>query len=77
MWPDKTLMKNSFLSSITTIAGSVFLSLICGAINLITAPNENRQISASFILKSSEIFCEAGSEYHLTSLFSLENFFGA
>ena len=54
--PDKTLMTKFALSSITITAGSVFLSLICGASNLITAPKENKQIIPSFALNKSTIF---------------------
>ena len=54
--PDKTLITKFALSSITITAGSVFLSLMCGASNLITAPNENKQIIPSLFLNKSTIF---------------------
>ena len=63
--PDNTLITKFVLSSITITAGSVFLSFRCGAINRITAPKENRQIKPSLFLKSSTIFSDVGSEYHV------------
>ncbi len=77
MWPDKTLITKFVLSSITITAGSVFLSFKWGAINLITAPKEKRQINASEFLKSSIILSVVGSEYHTMSLFSFDNLTGA
>ena len=62
--PDKTLITKFALSSITITAGYVYLSLICGANNLITAPNENKQITPSLFLKSSTIFPLVDSSYH-------------
>ncbi len=76
-WPDKVLITKFVLSSITITAGSDFLSYICGAISLITAPRENKQISASFVLKSSAILFPLGSEYHCISELLSENFEGA
>ena len=67
--PDKTLITKFVLSSITITAGSVFLSFRCGAINRITAPRENRHIIASLFLKSSIIFSDVGSEYHVIESF--------
>ena len=74
---DKTLMTKFVLSSMTITAGSVFLSFKCGAINLITAPNEKRQINALLFLKRSTIFSDVGSEYHVIALFFFANFDGA
>ena len=74
--PDSTLITKLVLSSITITAGSFFLSFKCGAINLITAPSENRQINALLFLNNSIIFSEVGSEYQIISL-SFENFEGA
>ena len=76
-WPDKTLITKFALSSITITAGSVFLSLICGANNRITAPNENKQITPSLFLKSSTIFPLVESSYQLIFSSSFENFIGA
>ena len=53
------------------------MSFKCGAINLITAPKENRHTSALLFLKSSTIFSDVGSEYHIIPLFSFDNLAGA
>jgi hypothetical protein len=45
--PESALMTLFALSSITSTAGSLFLSMRCGATILITAPRENIQINAS------------------------------
>ncbi len=63
--PDNTLITKFALSSITITAGSVFLSLICGASNLMTAPNENKQTMPSLLLNKSTIrFWVVDSSYH-------------
>ena len=54
--PERVLITNVALSSITKTAGSVFLSLRSCEISLITAPKEKIQIKASYDLKRSEIF---------------------
>ena len=48
-----------------------------GAINLITAPKEKRQINALEFLKSSIILSDVGSEYHIILLFSFDSLTGA
>jgi len=48
-----------------------------GEMSLITAPRENKQIKASFVLKSSAILSPLASEYQLIFEFSSENFIGA
>src|SRR3990167_2271838 len=75
--PDNTLITKLVLSSITITAGSVFLSFRYGAINLITAPKENKQINALLFLKSSTIFSDVDSEYQIISLSPFENLDGA
>ena len=75
--PDKTLITNLALSSMTNTAGSIFLSLMYGEIKRTTAPNEKIQTSASLVLKSSAILLDVGSEYHSICVSLSENLEGA
>jgi len=75
--PESVLITNLALSSITITAGSVFLSFRCGEINLITAPYENKQTSASFDLNNSTIFVDVLSLYQLMLVLPSENLLGA
>jgi hypothetical protein len=50
---------------------------MCGAISLITAPKEKRQISASLDLNKLTIFTDVDSSYHFIILLPSENFDGA
>jgi hypothetical protein len=53
------------------------LSFKCGAISLITAPKENKQINALLFLKSSTSFSDVDSEYQTIYLLPFKNLDGA
>src|SRR5574338_52795 len=75
--PDKTEMTKLALSSITIIAGSVFLSFRYGATSLITAPNEKRHTNPSYSPKSLAILCDVCSSYQVAETVGSWNFDGA
>src|SRR4029079_19283493 len=65
--PDNALITKLALSSITSTAGSFFLSDSSGDMSRITAPNEKIQIRASWVLKTLDTRLEALSSNHVTS----------
>ena len=70
-------MINLAVSSITTTAGSVFLSFRLGVIKRITAPNEKIHIKASYLLKSSLTLAVVESSNQFMVVLLSENFDGA
>src|SRR5574338_68682 len=75
--PDNTEMTKLALSSITIIAGSVFLSFRYGATSLIAAPNEKRHTNPSYSPKSSAILSDVCSSYQIAETVESLNFDGA